>query len=359
MIFLDVEQSILLAIGVLALSETFGRGVLGRAVPASGRLGWVVVCVLLYWALVLDSDPHREVLSYHAGWSIVAALVVHVVRVLRGTPGSPSFLAANAGALFGTVPWIVASLVPGRGDDILTYGAGLLCVLVPFIPARWAWRRVGHVIVARWPVREEVVGGSLWPFVRPRTVLLALGIALTGLALLDPGTTGRVAAVGAGLVAAAALLYVGWRTVARFQDPLREGLIWYRPRREGSFVLIDALAGAAIALTAITVACEAITIRQRIAEDAALESAAREAVVEGMEGAWAMSVGELATAEGSVRTRLEPTHGFLNGEIERTVVSEEKGVLWRIRVTVRWRTPSGADRSCTLESLRSVAGGRR
>ena len=356
---LGIREAILLAAGVLALSETLGRGVCARSAPPAQRVGWLVVCAILFGALIPQAEGHWGVLFSHILWSVLASLLVHLVHAWRGTPGLPSFFAANAGALIGAVPWVVAASSSAPGEGLVVYGAGLLYLLVPLLPARWAARRASQFIATRWPVREEVVGGSLWSFVRPRTVLLAFGIALTGLALLDPDATGRVAAVGVGLVVAAALLYVTWRLVVRFGDPLREGLIWYRPRREGSFALIDALAGAAIALTAITVACEAITTRQRMAEDAALESAAREAVGEGLENAWAMSVGELAAAEGTVRTRLEPTHGFLKGEIERAVVSEEKGVLWRIRVTVRWRTPSGADRSCTLESLRSEAGGRR
>lgn len=359
MVVLEIEDSILLAIGVLALSETFGRGVCARLAPPAGRAGWVVVCALLALTLGVVADVHSAALLVHMGVAVLASLFVHVAHVLRGAPGSPSFLAANAGVLIGTAPWIVATLLPSRDGDLVAYGAGLVYVLVLFIPSRWAWRRASRFIVARWPVREEVVGGSLWAYVRPRTVLLAFGIALTAIASLDPGMVGRVAAIAVGIVAGATLLYVVYRLAVRFGDPLREGRIWYRPRREDSFVLIDALAGAAIALTAITVACEAITTRQRMAADAALESAVREAVAEGMESAWAMSVGELAAAEGSVRTTLEPTHGFLNGELERAVVSEEKGVLWQIRVTVRWRTPSGADRSCTLESLRSEAGGRR
>ncbi|MEK7865569.1 MAG: hypothetical protein AAB434_02735 [Planctomycetota bacterium] len=356
---LEIEAGLLLAVGVLALSETFGRGVFARSAPPASRVGWSVACAILALTLLIMAEPHFLTIFYHMLWTLLGSIVVHIVHARRGVPGSPTFLRANAAALLGTAPWLVASLLPTGADGLLAYGMGLAGVLIPFLPARRAWDSAGRLLARRWPVREDVVGGSLWHFVRPRTVLLAIAFALTGVALLDSGPIGQLVSKGLGVAFALAAAYAVFRLAIRAGDPLYEGRIWYRPRPNGSFILIDALAGAAIVITAITVSCEAIMLRQRLAADTALDLAARGVLLQGMETTWGMSVDELAAARGTVVTRVDPSARFLDGELERTVLEEEPGTLWRIRITVRWKAPSGADRSCMLETLRSAAGGRR
>ncbi|GEM_PF-4255560 len=351
----DATTSVVLAIGVLALSETLGRGVFATATPAASRAGWAATSLFLVLALLIAVDAHRGAFRTYVALAILASVLVHLRHARRPVPDPPSFLRANAGALLGSAPWLVTSQVPPDGDDMAVYGIGVACLTVLYLPLRWAWRAFVRRLAAWWPVREEIVGGSMWRFVRPRTVLFAFALAVVVVAAIEPGGTAKTALVLAGIFLGVGLLYAFYRLLRWLCDPLREGRIWYRPREQGSFALLDALAGAAIALAAISVACGAITTRQRLAAEAALEALAREALAEGMEKTWAMSTGELTAAAGSLKTPLSQ----FQGEMERTIASEEGGALWHIRVTVHWRSGSGGERSMALETLRAAAGGRR
>ncbi len=326
--------------------------------PAA-RVGWAATCFFVGLSLLYASVNRRGPFLAYAGVAVTASLIVHLWHTGRPSQAQLSFARRNAGALLGLPPWFVASFGPPGDQGSFVYVVGLACMLVALLPLRWAWSRASGLVARLWPVREEVVGTSLWLFVRPRSVLLAFAIALAGIALLDPGASGRAASVGLGLLVVVALAYAVRRVITWAGNPLGEGRVWYRRRGQESFVLMDALAGAAIALTAIAVSCEAITTRQRLAEDVSLEAAAREALSQGMETAWGMTLEELAAAEGSARTQLEPSRRLPDAELERTISREEDATLWRVRITVHWKTRSGAVRSSTLETLRSRAGGRR
>ncbi len=358
----DLAGVIAIAIGVLALCEVIARGVFAPGTPAGQRAGWALAGVIVAFALQVAaaarSDPFRlDPAAFHAhvALAVLWTICVHGWHALRRAPGLPPFLRSNAMALLGAAPWCASASV-GRWNTLDVYATGLVGLALASVPARRAWAWAARIVEERWPVQEEIVGARMWRFVRPRAVLVAFLLMVIVAALVEPaGTVGVANVVGVPLVVMV-VARGGYLLFRRLSDPLRERRIWYRPRPEASFALIEALAGAAIAIGAISVACDAMVIRQHRAADAALEAVAEEALLAGMEATWTRSARELAAAEGTARI---PSPGLPGGELETTVARDAEGGLWVVRVTIRWKAGSGAVRSRTLETLRSEAGGRR